>query len=157
MTTALTIANYIANRYKNEYGVPIDEMKLHKLLYFSQREAFIQLNQPLFKETFYAWKYGPVLIEVREKILSQGIESFKCDASLPKNLEPILDKVFLQYACKSSWSLSRLSHGEASWQNARKDLNSNAPYGSALTIEDIKTDAQRIKLRRTMLSELRGN
>lgn len=50
MNDVINIAAYIAKRYLAEYKEEIDEMKLHKLLYFAQREAFILLDQPLFKE-----------------------------------------------------------------------------------------------------------
>ena len=50
-------ASYISDRYLKQFGKRIDEMKLHKLLYFSQRESLIQLRQPLFDTAFSAWKY----------------------------------------------------------------------------------------------------
>ena len=58
MENVMNVAAYITNRYLEEYKQPIDEMKLHKLMYFAQRESFIQNNQPLFDATFYGWKYG---------------------------------------------------------------------------------------------------
>ena len=36
-----TVASYICNRYQREFGEKIDEMKLHKLMYFAQRESLI--------------------------------------------------------------------------------------------------------------------
>ena len=46
MEDVMNVAAYITNRYLVEYNQPIDEMKLHKLMYFAQRESFIQANQP---------------------------------------------------------------------------------------------------------------
>ena len=40
-------------------------MKLHKLLYFTQRESIIQTDEPIFQEEFEAWKYGPVMTGIR--------------------------------------------------------------------------------------------
>ena len=37
-------------RYQKEFGERISEMKLHKLLYFTQRESLIQLGEPMFGE-----------------------------------------------------------------------------------------------------------
>lgn len=42
MMGILQVASYIYKRYMNDFGVRIDEMKLHKLLYFTQRECLIQ-------------------------------------------------------------------------------------------------------------------
>lgn len=49
MLDVVKVASYISRRYEREYGSPIDEMKLHKLLYFAQRESLIQIDQPLSK------------------------------------------------------------------------------------------------------------
>lgn len=42
MMGILQVASYIYKRYMDDFGVRIDEMKLHKLLYFTQRECLIQ-------------------------------------------------------------------------------------------------------------------
>lgn len=157
METAFTIANYIVSRYHNEYGRFIDEMKLHKLLYFAQRESLIQLGRPLFNEIFYAWKYGPVLVAVRNYIKLFGPLPIRPNFSINMEYIPIMDKIFSQYASKDSWSLSRLSHGEISWQNARKGLAPLDSCANPISIEDIKKDANRIKLRRFFLSQLNPN
>lgn len=154
MESAITFAKYIVSRYRNNYGVSIDEMKLHKLLYFAQRESLIQLGRPLFNESFFAWKYGPVLVAVRDYIKLFGSIPPLAGYNIDKEYVPIFDKVFSQYARKDSWSLSRLSHGEFSWQNARKGLGSTDNCDKAMTIEDIKTDADRIKLRRYFISRI---
>ena len=52
----MNAAPYICNRYRKESKIEIDEMKLQKLLYFSQRESLIQNNKALFNESFYVWK-----------------------------------------------------------------------------------------------------
>ena len=39
MEDLMNVASYIYNRYESENGIKIDEMKLHKLMYFSQRES----------------------------------------------------------------------------------------------------------------------
>lgn len=40
MEKLLNVAGYIYQRYEKDFGNEIDEMKLHKLLYFSQRELY---------------------------------------------------------------------------------------------------------------------
>ena len=63
MLDVIKVASYIFERYKAQEKTKIDEMKLHKLLYFAQRECFIQKNEPLFPDRFEAWKYGPVMVK----------------------------------------------------------------------------------------------
>ena len=65
MEDLMNVASYIYNIYKSENGTNIDEMKLHKLMYFAQRESLIQDNRPLFDAVFYGWKFGPILKEIR--------------------------------------------------------------------------------------------
>ena len=67
MADVVKIASYICMRYQQQYSKEIDEMKLHKLLYFTQRESIIQTGEPLFKDCFEAWKYGPVMVSIRQK------------------------------------------------------------------------------------------
>lgn len=155
MESAVKIAAYIANRYRMEYGRRIDEMKLHKLLYFAQRESIIQLGKPLFSEQFRAWRYGPVLTNIRN-LYRFGLLDGVCDSEVDLRYLPVLDKVFTQYAVKDSWSLSRLTHGEYAWQKAREGFGPIDNCENPIALEDIKVDANRIKMRRFLLSRMEG-
>lgn len=144
MYNAIDIASYICNRYMQENGSQIDEMKLHKLLYFSQRESIIQNGEPLFSEQFEAWKYGPVLREIREHYKKDDFDYSYDDRSL----KPIMDKVFSEYSHILSWSLSMISHGEESWKRARKGLQEWENGNNKIAIDDIRIDAERVKMLR---------
>ena len=75
MMGILQVASYIYKRYMDDFGVRIDEMKLHKLLYFTQRECLIQKGEPMFDAQFEAWKYGPSwfrFASIIKMILSQN-------------------------------------------------------------------------------------
>lgn len=54
MMGILQVASYIYKRYMDDFGARIDEMKLHKLLYFTQRECLIQKGEPMFEAHFEA-------------------------------------------------------------------------------------------------------
>lgn len=150
----MNVAAYIANKFLSTYGQKIDEMKLHKLMYFAQRESFIQKNEPLFPATFYGWKYGPILKEIRGAYREGTFENIVLQNFVDENSSTILDNVFADYAEKDSWSLSRLTHGEISWKNSRigiaQDDNSDRPMNN----DDIRKDAKRIRERREMLAQL---
>lgn len=102
MEELIDVASYIYNRYQQSQEKKIDEIKLHKMLYLSQRESFIQNNEPLFPEIFYGWKYGPILKEVRI-LYREGAFSSRVDESVCKHIEKIMDNVFERYANKDSW------------------------------------------------------
>ena len=145
MESVVKIASYIANRYLYENGCRISEMKLHKLLYFTQRESIIQTGEQMFPEEFLAWRYGPVMVQIRSLYAQDKLNELPSQSFIDKN-KPIFDSVFSQYAKKDAWSLSRLTHGEFSWINARKDLLPDQNGTMALSVDDIKKDAERVKL-----------
>lgn len=153
MENVMNIAAYVSNKYLSTYGQRIDEMKLHKLLYFAQRESLIQTGEPLFGAVFYGWKYGPVLKEVRNAYRDGSIDGL-IQNDITEESSSILDSVFKEYAGKDSWSLSRLTHGEISWKNSRVGIPETDNSDRPMQIDDIRVDADRIKNRREMLSSL---
>lgn len=147
MTDVLTVAAYICNRYQKRYLKKIDEMKLHKLMYFAQRESLIQTDEPLFEATFQGRKYGPVLEELREPYCGRsGLP--KVSVEEEASLKKVMDVVFARYAPKESMSLCYLSQGELSWKNSRIDIPMGENSENPMSLEDIREDAKRIKKRR---------
>ena len=153
MEKAKDIASYISIRYQKEFGKRIDEMKLHKLLYFAQREALVQLDEPLFPERFEAWKYGPVLVPIRHLYQEKLLTTLPSEQSIHK-FAAVFDKVFAQYAVKDSWSLSTLTHEEYSWKQAKQNVPDGENCSNEMDIEDIRQDARRIRARRLLLKAL---
>lgn len=153
MVSVIKVASYIADRYLKDFGERIGEMKLHKLLYFTQRESLIRKGKPMFEEEFLAWRYGPVMIQIRSAYANDMLNDMPSEEFVEDNKD-VFDFVFRNYAPKGAWSLSYLSHAEVSWKNARKDLlpeqNGNVP----LKIEDIRKDADRIFMRRYLLEKI---
>lgn len=153
MENLMTIASYIFNRYDDEFNSKIDEMKLHKLLYFAQRESLIQNREPLFDAVFYGWKFGPVLKEIRAAYRDNLFYDLVPEDVVIRIL-PIMDKVFEEYAGKDSWSLSRLTHGELAWKNSRKGISDGENSDNPMSLDDIRVDADRIRERREFLLQL---
>ena len=152
MEDLMNVASYIYNRYGSEKGIRIDEMKLHKLMYFSQRESLIQNNEPLFEAVFYGWKFGPILKEIR-MIYKENSFYKEVPEEVIARMIPVMDKVFEEYSEKDSWSLSRLTHGEFSWKNSRIGVSEGANSDNPMRLEDIREDARRIRERREMLAQ----
>lgn len=161
MTSAKNAARWLCKLYRERKSIGISEMVLHKLLYFSQREALIaDSNSPLFPDSFEAWKYGPVMCAIRSSFhdISNASES---------ELDPLSDAdaaairtAIGRYADMGAWSLVNLAHGESSWINARKDCGPNDRCNNEITVDAIRIDAERMRERRRMLGEwrhLRGN
>ena len=156
MVSVMTAASYVYYRYAKEFHSKIDEMKLHKLLYFAQRESIIQTDTPLFDASFYGWRFGPILKEIREAYSSDSFVRI-INPATEKELLPIMDVVFQIYASKDSWSLSRLTHGETSWQKSRAGIPDTVNSDRKIDIADIRIDANRIKERRNMFAHFGSN
>ena len=156
MLDVVKVASYISRRYEREYGSQIDEMKLHKLLYFAQRESLIQLDRPLYAESFQAWKYGPVLVQIRS-LYKQGKLTERLTSEEIATYQTVFDKVFEQYAPKDAWSLSSITHGEISWQKARVGIPAGENSDTLIALDVIRKDAHHIKLRRYYLSYLQSS
>lgn len=142
MLSATKIASYFCLRYFQSFGIKIDEMKLHKLLYLAQRECLVQYDKPLFGNVFEAWKYGPVAPEIRYRYRENLLTETISEAELAP-FRKAIDDVFEHYASKNSWSLSSITHGEYAWQNAYAKFQ-----GHLISTDDIRKDASRIRLRR---------
>ena len=144
-----TIATYISHRYRKTFGIPLDEMKLHKLLYFAQRECLLMLGTPLFSDRFEAWRYGPVMRCLRGKDWYAEINPIASYPELSVYL-PVFDRIFELYAHKNSWTLSSVSHGETSWQKAKSKEHDSQPV--EILTEDIRKDAEIVRLRRLIFN-----
>ena len=143
MERILDVAQFIFEEYKKQAGKAVDEMKLHKLLYFAQRENIAITGEPLFQETFQGWKYGPVSPAVRENFTKDGI--YAKTNEIAAESAYILRNVILEYGALASWKLSEMSHKEISWKNSRKGMSEGAIGTEALKLEDIKKDAERVR------------
>jgi len=143
MEKIINVAQYIFNEYKRVTEEIIDEMKLQKLLYFSQRETFAILNQPLFNEVFEGWKYGPVSREVRTVFTEDGINAQTED--IKSESKYIINNIIQEYGALALWKLSALTHKETSWLNSRKELKKEENGNVEIKMEDIREDAKKVR------------
>ena len=143
MEKIINVAQYIFIEYKRVTEEIIDEMKLQKLLYFSQRETFAILNQPLFNEVFEGWKYGPVSREVRTVFTEDGINAQTED--IKSESKYIINNIIQEYGALASWKLSALTHKETSWLNSRKELKKEENGNVEIKMEDIREDAKKVR------------
>lgn len=144
MNSIINIARYLCNRYKERSGEILDELKLHKLLYFAQRECIAITNEPMFSEIFKAWKFGPVNKEVRNAYKAGNLAVYMPKTVSDDNIY-ILNNIIEQYGVYTSWALSDMTHNEASWANARVGLKPDENGNNDMKIEDIYKDAEKVR------------
>lgn len=142
MENALNVAKYLYDTYFERFKCPMDEMKMHKLMYFVQRESLMFRKDVLFDEAFLGWKYGPVLASVRGEYL-RGSLFASVGGTVCEETKQLVNSVLDRYSEVSSWKLSSLSHGEFSWKCARKGLEPSDNGNVKLTVNAMKVDAAR--------------
>lgn len=144
MATILQIASFIKDAYLREFGRDIDQMSLHKLLYFAQRESYARSDQPLFPEDMVAAPYGPMSLEVHAAYKKGKWPEAASDVFSPSEAEILLSTVGY-YGRKAPWRLSEISHGEISWKNARDRSNPDLPKVYPVMLKgDIRKDGMKI-------------
>ena len=153
MEDVVKIASYICQRYEYQFGSRIDEMKLHKLLYFAQRESFILLGEPMFPQQFRARLYGPLMVSVHDRYLKDELhEELPADSLAHYGI--VFDRVFQVYAPKDVSSLVSISKNQYSYEKATKSYGWMQPCDEEMHTEDIRMDAEKSKVRRFMLTQL---
>ena len=147
MENTLSVAKMFNNLYRTENGINMDQMRMHKMMYLVQRESLMYDKVPLFDAQFQGWKFGPVLVEVRNEYNTNNM--FQSAPATPsKRAQELVKSVYLRYNRLSSWQLSTLSHGEFSWKHSREGLDTDANGSVSLKLADMRLDAMRELLRR---------
>ena len=124
-------------------------------MYFTQRESIIQTGVHILDSEFHAWKYGPVLPEVREafKAITLGKPLSK------EEIEPfksVFEKIMTHYAPKKTMSLVCLTNAELSWKRARVGYGKYDSSDVPMSLADIYEDAAIAKRQREEARILRS-
>lgn len=118
--TALTIAKYFLSVSDREEGELISNLKLQKLLYYAQG-YYVGLNgasNPLYEDTIYAWKHGPVVDTVfhhYKKCGKNALPDEKCPKNLSEDHISFLNEIYRSYGRFSAWVLRDMTHREEPW------------------------------------------
>lgn len=147
MAKTLAVAKFLNELHLEKHGCNMDQMKMHKMMYFSQRESLMISNSPLFDDEFEAWKYGPVLVTVRSEYQTGHMFDGEYE-TLEDKVKKLVESVYERYDGYDAWQLSTLSHAEHSWLQARKGLAAGEAGHEKMSLSAMKADATREFLRR---------
>jgi uncharacterized phage-associated protein len=129
MARVLDVAKYILERQGR-----ITTLKLQKLVYYAQVWAIADEGAPLFPDAIKAWGQGPVVPVLfhehkgRQQIEANGLEGDS--AALTDTERDQVDRILAHYGQLPPAYLSKLSHHERPWSDARKSgerLGHNSP------------------------------
>ena len=116
-----SIAKFFITVANEKDGMPLGNTKLQKLLYYAQGFHLAITDEPLFKNDFKAWDYGPVIPEVYKQFNKQGPRGFDTALDVEESsVERFLLNVWDSFGHYSASTLSQRTHDEAPWQNAAR-------------------------------------
>ena len=127
MKSAQDIANFFLS---HSYGGEMDDLtnlKLQKLLYYTQGYSLALLDRPIFDDLILAWRHGPVVETVWRNYNQYGrtplpalqnysLSNFEQDEII------VLNKVASDYGHFPPWQLRDMTHEEEPWLSTPRDL-----------------------------------
>lgn len=149
MGNVLAIAKKLNELHQNDHnGKRMDKMRMHKLLYFLQREALIKnINQPLFEDDFEGWKWGPVIPAIHEEL--KKAEPFdKVTQKVSRAELNLIKKVYFMYLDIPSWDLNLQTQQDFSWKYARVGKEDGESSNKIIPLNAIKVDAIKERMNR---------
>lgn len=136
--SATTIANYVLDLAWGD-GIPIDPLKLQKIIYLAHGWSLVLLKRPLIKEPFQAWNYGPVVPSLYKAFQRFGASPITAHApkqpmenhyGLDDSTKSLLDSVWERYKSLNGIQLSKFTHEPGyAWDLARRN-SPMAPWSS---------------------------
>src|SRR5438067_13784825 len=77
---ARAVANFLLDLADNR-KIPLTQLSLYKLIYFSHGWYLSKTANPLIKQDFEAWEHGPVVKVVRDQFRNFGKKLIRVRAS----------------------------------------------------------------------------
>jgi uncharacterized phage-associated protein len=142
------IADYFI-ALSNETGSLITNLKLQKLVYYTQAWHLAMFETPIFAEEFEAWIHGPVLPDLfyqykgtyyrpieRNDLNAESMAFLR--KKFGKTLSNLIENVVEEYFGMESYALEQTTHAEEPWLKARKNLPQDAPSHEIISKESMK-------------------
>lgn len=125
MVSASDVARYLLLQQDQDEGDLISNLKLQKLLFYSQGYHLAIFDKPLFKEQIKAWDHGPVVPQVYHEYKEFGAHAIDLpegfDSSLLTQEERgFLDEVYRVFGQFSAWKLRDMTHDDAPYKETPK-------------------------------------
>src|SRR5579863_3943147 len=135
------IADTIIARSRMRGIADLTNLKLQKLLYYSQAWQLALADSSLFSEDIEAWIHGPVVPRVfgafkdfRWKVIDCDVHSLE-DSAVIKHVDAVLEN----YGKYGATELERLTHSEKPWIYARRGLAPDEPSRSVISKDLMKS------------------
>ena len=144
MSNCLQAARFfIVQAYEDGREHEITNMKVQKLLYYTQSLHLALFDEPWFPEEIQAWRYGPVCPDAY-----RSYSKFEAD-QLPipdrddlSDIEPqrleVLQEVWDYFGQYNAYYLSGMTHVEFPWKKARRGFSAYERSTEVIALEDMQ-------------------
>jgi len=124
-----------------KHGDLITNLKLQKLLYYSQAWHLAIRDEPLFDDPIEAWIHGPVQPAIYHAFKKHGLTAIPAPIDLGDlGGEPrkVVIDVLRAYGRFSAFDLEGITHRELPWKNARRGIARNVPCHNVISHDDMR-------------------
>jgi uncharacterized phage-associated protein len=161
--SAMQIADYFI-AFANTTGSLMTNMKLQKLVYYTQAWHLVVFKGEIFNEDFQAWVHDPVLPSLYDQyksfqwrpILRNDLNEaslHELERQFSSTIKEILSDITSEYFHKDAYALERSTHEEDPWRLARQNVSPDEPSTNIIekkTIHDyysqfVKSDGQELQ------------
>jgi len=148
MVSSLDIARYfILRAYEDGREADMTNMKMQKLLYYTQSLHLALFNEPLFAEEIQAWRYGPVCPPAYRLYSNFEAEQLPIPrrdelTEFSEEIQSLLDEAWEYFGAYHAYLLSDMTHLEFPWQKARKGLPTSAASQEKILLSDMQVLGQ---------------
>jgi len=117
--TTYDVANVLLRLSDTDSGDVVTNLKMQKLIYYTQGFHLAINDTPLFDEDLVAWEHGPVSVSLYEKLRS--FKSGQIEISEPVSVDitaeqlDLINEVLNVYGQFSAWKLRDMTHNETPW------------------------------------------
>lgn len=107
---SIDVANGIVDQYHSD--VALTNLKLNKLVYFSQVLSLKETGEPLFEDPIQAWSYGPVEPLVYYRFQKYGRDRIHAGETYEQteHSQAVIKRVMDRMGKMTAFDLVRLSH-----------------------------------------------
>lgn len=112
---SLVLSKYVL-AFLTERKNPTNNLKLQKILYALQSNRLHCSKEPLFKDDFYAWHYGPVINKVYYEYCIYGNFPIRVSDSpeLPEEIVQEVNPIIEELSALTTYDLMNITHGKGS-------------------------------------------
>jgi uncharacterized phage-associated protein len=118
----------------------LTNLKLQKLLYYTQAWHLVFHDDALFNDEIQAWVHGPVVPTIFRKFKEYRWNPLPNtrESKLDSATEALLLEVWKVYGKFDASKLESLTHSEAPWKDARKGLAPDEASHNVISQESMK-------------------